>query len=125
MSEKLLLDACEIKKRRVSNYLNNVVKDFALYTIRTRAMPSIMDGLRVGARKIMWATLTGDLSKKQKVKMPSLTGDVMKLHYSNKVGLVSGEPSYLDNKEQKTIGVLSGFKDSKPTFIGSCLTYFC
>ncbi|MCK9416423.1 hypothetical protein M0Q97_07180 [Candidatus Dojkabacteria bacterium] len=82
MSE-ILQDSVEIKKRRVSNYLNTEVKDFALYTIRTRAMPSIMDGLRVGARKIMWATLTGDLSKKQKVKMPSLTGDVMKLHYNH------------------------------------------
>lgn len=77
------IDSVEIQQRRVSNYLNTEIKDFALYTIRTRAMPSIMDGLRIGARKIMWAVLTGDLSKRKIVKMPSLTGDVMKLHYNH------------------------------------------
>ena len=77
-------DSVSIEARRVKDFLNNEIKEHAQYVIRTRAMPNIMDGLRIGARKILWAALTGDLSKKTKpVKMPSLIGDSMKLHYNH------------------------------------------
>lgn len=79
----LLGDSVEIKERSIQNFLNTEVKDFAKYVIETRAMPNIMDGLRVGARKILWASITGDLSKKKLIKMPSLIGDTMKLHYNH------------------------------------------
>jgi DNA topoisomerase II len=83
-TKTLKQDSTDIQPRRIKTFLNNEVKDYAQYVIRTRAMPNIMDGLRVGARKIIWAALTGDLSKKTKpVKMPSLIGDTMKLHYNH------------------------------------------
>jgi len=76
-------DTVEIKKRGVKSFLNTEVRDFAKYVIETRACPSIMDGLKVGARKIVWAALNGDLKNQSKVKMPSLIGDVFKLHYNH------------------------------------------
>lgn len=76
-------DTVSIKTRRVKDFLNNEVKDFAKYVIETRSCPNIMDGMRVGARKCIWAALTGDLKSKSKVKMMSLIGDVMKLHYNH------------------------------------------
>lgn len=71
----------EITPRRVKKFLNTEVKDYAKYVIETRAIPSIMDGLRVGARKILYAALTGDMKKGAKVKMPTLIGDTMKQEY--------------------------------------------
>jgi len=76
-------DSIEIHKRKVKSFLDTEVLGFAKYVIETRAMPNIMDGLRVGARKILFAAITGDLSKKNLIKMPSLIGDAMKMHYNH------------------------------------------
>jgi DNA gyrase/topoisomerase IV subunit A len=76
-------DSIEVEQKRVKTFLNNELKSFAEYVVTTRAMPNLMDGLRIGARKIVYAALTGDLKTQQKVKMLSLIGDVMKLHYNH------------------------------------------
>lgn len=71
----------EIINRSISSFLNTEVKEFARYVIETRACPKISDGLRSGARKIIYAALTGDLSKKNTVKMLALIGDTLKVEY--------------------------------------------
>ncbi len=76
-------DTVEVTKRRVSSFLNTEVRDFARYVVETRSCPNIMDGLKVGARKILWAAITGDLKNSNKIKMPSLIGDAMKQHYQH------------------------------------------
>src|ERR1035437_7718479 len=76
-------DSLDIELRRVLSFLNIEVKDYARYVIETRALPNIMDGMRIGARKILWAALTGDLKSASKLKMPALIGDVFKLHYNH------------------------------------------
>lgn len=68
-------------KRNTDDFLNLEVKDYAIYVIKTRSLPSIMDGMRIGARKIVYAAMTGDLKKGKKDKMPSLIGDSMKMAY--------------------------------------------
>lgn len=71
-----------IIKRSIKSFLDAEIKDFALYVIENRACPSIMDGLRLGARKILYAGMVGDLKKKDaEIKLPSFLGDVMKLKY--------------------------------------------
>lgn len=72
---------CEIKSVRIKNFLNKDVKEFAQYVLETRALPNIMDGLRIGARKILWAGHKGDLSKKNSIKLPALIGDTLKMGY--------------------------------------------
>lgn len=83
MVKKQVVDSCQIEKKRVKNFLNTEVKSYAQYVLRNRTMPNIMDGLRVGGRKILWAALTGDLAKKKFVKMPALIGDALKVHYNH------------------------------------------
>lgn len=73
--------APKLTVRTIDDFLNTEVKTFALYVIQTRAIPNIMDGLRIGARKIVQATLTGDLKRNKKIKMPALIGDTMKLEF--------------------------------------------
>ena len=74
-------DTCDITSRRVSDFLNTDVLGFARYVIETRAIPNLMDGLRTGARKIIYASLIGDMKKGGNVKVPSLIGDTLKLEY--------------------------------------------
>lgn len=66
----------------VEDFLNTNVKEFGFYVIETRALPSIYDGLRVGARKIMYAAMTGKL-KREKQKMTALIGDTMSLEFNH------------------------------------------
>lgn len=71
----------KIFKESSDDFLNSKVKGFAEYVIRTRAIPNIMDGCRVGARKIVYAALTGELGKVEEAKVTNLIGDVFKLKY--------------------------------------------
>lgn len=74
-------DSCEIQSRTIKNFLNTEIKDFATYVVQNRAVPNIMDGLRVGARKLLYAALIGDLKNGKKDKLQALTGDALKLAY--------------------------------------------
>lgn len=76
------LASVEVKERTVDNFLNNEVRSYAKYVIETRALPNIMDGLRVGARKIVYAALDSpNLKKGSKIKMNKLVGDALSLQY--------------------------------------------
>ena len=66
----------------VEDFLDKNIKEFGFYVIETRALPSIYDGLRIGARKIMYAAMTGKL-KKGKDKMTALIGDTMSLELNH------------------------------------------
>ena len=75
--------SCDITERRVKTFLNTELKDYAKYVLETRTLPNIMDGLRTGARKILFAALTGELQKRNFVKLIALAGDTMKLQYAH------------------------------------------
>ncbi len=65
-------------ERTASDYFDNEYKEYAIYTIEERALPSVIDGLKPGARKIVHAALeTLDTVKKQ--KMTNLVGETYKL----------------------------------------------
>lgn len=85
-----ITDSIEIENKRIKNFLNVELKSYAQYVLRTRTMPNIMDGLRLGARKIIYASLTGDVTKKKFVKMQALQGDVLKLQYAHGDASLSG-----------------------------------
>lgn len=76
-------DSINIELRSVLSFLNIEIKEYARYVIETRALPNIMDGLRIGARKILWSALTGDLKTASKLKLPALIGDTLKTHYNH------------------------------------------
>lgn len=80
---KFKIDSIEVTGRKISSFLNTEVKDYAKYVVETRSCPNIMDGLRPGARKIVWAAITGELKTASKIKMPALIGQSMSLHYNH------------------------------------------
>jgi DNA topoisomerase-2 len=77
----VLTERPELSERYIDDFLNTEVKNYAHYVVISRALPNIMDGLRIGGRKIMWAALNGDLRKYKKIKMVDMIGDTMKYEF--------------------------------------------
>lgn len=71
----------ELIEEFTDDFLNYKVKGYAQYVIETRAIPQLMDGLRIGARKILYAGIKGDLMKHELIKMPELIGDTFKMKF--------------------------------------------
>lgn len=76
MGEKL-----NIKKitKNVTNFLNEEYKAYSHYSVSERAIPSLCDGFKPGARKIINAVFEGSLRNGSTNKLLSLVGDTMKL----------------------------------------------
>lgn len=66
-------------KRNISDFLSKEYKDYASYVISGRAIPSICDGLKPGARKAIHAALVGSLKDSKLYKLLVLSGDTMRL----------------------------------------------
>ena len=58
-----------------SNYINKSRRDYSLYVLQMRAIPSIADGLKAGGRRVLWTARDG-----QKYKSAALAGRTMPLH---------------------------------------------
>ena len=65
--------------RTITDFLNSDYKDYTKYVIATRALPSLLDGFKVGARKIMHAAFNGGMKNGGEVKNLNLVGDVYNL----------------------------------------------
>lgn len=65
--------------RTITDFLNTEYKDYTKYVISTRAIPALLDGLKVGARKIMHAAFNGGMKGGKEVKNLNLVGDVYNL----------------------------------------------
>ena len=92
-----------VSDRTVTDFLNSEYKDFAQYVITTRACPSLIDGFKTGARKIIHAAFTATLKDKKKHKMLELVGDTYtKTMYAHGNASLEGTimtlgASFLDN----------------------------
>lgn len=65
--------------RDITAFLQNEYREYAKYVIANRALPSIVDGFKTGARKIMHAALNGGMKSGKEVKNLNLVGDVYNL----------------------------------------------
>lgn len=63
----------------ISDFLNTYYREYVHYILKSRALPSLMDGLKVGARKILHAAFTGSIKNGSTVKLLVLSGDTMRL----------------------------------------------
>lgn len=61
--------------RTITDFLNNEYRQFSQYVISTRCCPSIFDGCKVGARKLLHAAFHGGLKNGEDKKVPTLVGD--------------------------------------------------
>jgi DNA gyrase/topoisomerase IV subunit A len=56
----------------ISEFLNTAYRDFALYVLYSRAIPSMIDGFKPGQRKVVW--VAGQLARTKKIKTAALSG---------------------------------------------------
>lgn len=67
-----------IENKNITDFFNSDYIDFTKYVISTRACPSLIDGFKVGARKIMHAAFNGSIKNGATVKLLNLSGDTLK-----------------------------------------------
>lgn len=78
--KQIIIQRQETRENRdITDFLKNEYKDYAKYVISTRALPSIVDGFKVGARKIMHAAMNGGMKSGKEIKNLNLVGDVYNL----------------------------------------------
>lgn len=58
-----------------SKYINEKRRDFSLYVLQMRAIPSACDGLKPSSRRVLWTARNGE-----KIKSASLAGATMPIH---------------------------------------------
>jgi len=81
--------ATTITRKSTTQFFNNEVKEYATYVVHTRALPNIMDGLRIGARKILYASIKNkklnpaNFDKRSKIKMVHLIGETMNMEFNH------------------------------------------
>jgi len=69
----------DIDLRNITQFLDSDYKDYVFYVLQNRALPSICDGFKTGARKIMHAAFNGGLKDGSQKKLLNLSGDTMNL----------------------------------------------
>lgn len=77
-AEKKVIVKKDIQKS-VTDFLNTEYLNYSLSTVAERAIPSICDGFKPGARKIVHAMFEGALKNGSTQKLLALIGDTMKI----------------------------------------------
>lgn len=65
--------------KKITSFLNNEYKEYSRYTVEERALPSVCDGFKPGARKIMHAAFVGCLKDNKIHKLLALSGEAMNI----------------------------------------------
>ena len=95
-----------IQSKTISEFLSNEYKDFALYTIENRAIPSVIDGFKPSQRKVIYVC-----NNKWK------TGKEKSMKIFQLGGLVAAEAYYhhgSSSLESTIITMAQEFKNSLP-----------
>ena len=69
----------KVTKRTITNFLNTEYLNYAFSVLEERAIPSVIDGFKPGARKIMHASLAGTTKDGKLYKLLALSGDAMRV----------------------------------------------
>ena len=69
----------KVNKRTITNFLNTEYLNYAFSVLEERAIPSVIDGFKPGARKIMHASLAGTTKDGKLYKLLALSGDAMRV----------------------------------------------
>lgn len=68
-----------IENRTISSLLDKEYRDYSMYVCENRALPSLIDGFKTGARKIIHSAFKGSLKNGDQKKVPNLAGDCLNL----------------------------------------------
>lgn len=66
-----------ITNRTISDFLDKEYRGYSQYVIANRCCPSLIDGFKTGARKIMHAAMKGALKNGETKKVTNLAGETM------------------------------------------------
>lgn len=83
-----------IIQRSVTDFLSNEYKEFAMYTIENRALPSVIDGFKPSQRKVLHiSNKIWKNGNEKAIKVFQLCGKVSAdcLHYDSEILLSDGE----------------------------------
>lgn len=69
----------QVNTRTVTDFLNTEYLNYAFSVLEERAIPSVIDGLKPGARKIINASLAGTTKDGKLYKLLALSGDAMRV----------------------------------------------
>ena len=73
-----------LAERNITDFLNTEYLEYSRYTVEDRAIPSLCDGFKPGARKIMHAANEGTIKDGKTYKLLVLSGDTLnKSQYSH------------------------------------------
>lgn len=78
------------KQRSITDFTNTDYRRYSQYVISNRCCPSILDGMRTGARKILYSAFVGGLKDEKEHKVLNLVGDVF-----NKTLFAHGDASLI------------------------------
>ena len=62
--------------RTITDFLNTEYREYSSYVVNSRCCPSIWDGFKTGARKVLHSAFTGGLKDGGEKKLLNLVGDV-------------------------------------------------
>ena len=97
----------EFKKRDLSDFYNKEFKNFALYSIHSRAIPNLLDGMKPVHRKIIW---TAEKKAKKPIKTVSLVGYMMALaDYKHGDQAALGSVINMASDWRNNVGLLNGY----------------
>jgi DNA gyrase/topoisomerase IV subunit A len=96
----------KIITRTLTDIIDTEFREFSMYTIENRAIPSALDGLKITQRKLLYAMITE--YKGNKTKVAELGGGLAKLNYHHGEGSAQGA----------AIGLGSDWNNNAPIFTG-------
>jgi DNA topoisomerase-2 len=95
-----------ITKRTVEDFFSKEYRDYALYVVESRAIPSVIDGLKPSQRKIIHAAnKIWKTGKEKPMKLFQLAGNVAATtmyHHGNS----SLESALINEKSCSAVGIL-------------------
>lgn len=95
-----------IQERTLTDIIDRELREFSMYTIESRAIPSAIDGLKPTARKLLYAMINE--YKGNKTKVAELGGGLAKLNYHH------GETS----AQGAAVNLAQDWNNNAPLFVG-------
>ena len=96
----------KVEVRNLTDIIDTDLREFSMYTIESRAIPSVIDGMKPTQRKLLYAMITE--YKGNKVKVAELGGGLAKMNYHHGEGSAQGA----------AVGMASDWNNNAPIFTG-------
>lgn len=92
--------------RKLTNIIDTEFREFSMYTIENRAIPSVIDGFKPTQRKLVYSMINE--YRGNKIKVAELGGGLAKLNYHHGEGSAQGA----------AVGLASDWNNNAPVFTG-------